>query len=204
MKETDLAKPVADWMRSKGYTVYSEVPIFERVVDMVGVNGNELLVVELKLNLSWKVIRQAYTSQLVSNKVYVGVSTNPRKSSIEKCKKYGIGVLRITNIVEILLEPSEVKRIWPTYRDTIIEMTEVLTPSDEAGIPNGGNLGPAQACYIRVKRYRKLHPKATWKEIYKNVGNHYSNHLSLAGAMREVFCRSGAANRKLILEEIDK
>lgn len=26
MKETDLAKPVAKWMRNQGYTVYAEVP----------------------------------------------------------------------------------------------------------------------------------------------------------------------------------
>lgn len=204
MKETDLAKPVANWMRKQGYIVYSEVPIFERVVDMVGINGKDILVVELKLSLSWTVIRQACTSQLVSGKAYVGIATKPRKTSIEKCKKYGIGILRVTDNVEELLKPVKLKDIWGFYRDTIIEMTEVLTPSDEAGIPCGGNLGPAQVCYIRVKQYRKTHPKATWKEVYKNVGNHYSNHLSMAGAMRLVFCRSGANNRKLILEEINK
>ena len=51
MVETDLAKPVADWMRSRGYTVCAEVPLFGRCLDFVGIKGTDVICVELKTSL---------------------------------------------------------------------------------------------------------------------------------------------------------
>ena len=44
MKESDLAAPVADWLESQGYVVYSEVGLR----DMVGMNALKLM----KINTS--------------------------------------------------------------------------------------------------------------------------------------------------------
>lgn len=187
MKEVELAKPVAEWMREQGYTVYAEVPWFSRCIDFVGVKNAEILCIELKTTLSRHVLCQATICQLITEQAYVGIGTQPRKGSIELCKKYGLGILsvkdgQVTRVVEpfVKIKPSAF------YAGRMIKKCKLLLPSDAAGKPFQAGCGPAQDCFRRVKEYRAEHPKATWKEIYSNVPNHYCNHSSMAGAMSMV------------------
>jgi len=185
MKETELARPVADWMRSRGYTVYAEVPLSGRCLDFVGINGMDVICVELKTSLTKYLIRQACTNRLVTKEVYVGVGTKPRKSSVDLCKRYGIGVLSVkSNIVVVVIKPTQRYEPWSPQRRQLVDVCNLLGPSDCAGKPQQAGEGPAQDCQQRIDEYRKTNPRATWKEIYKNVPNHYCNVSSLYGAMR--------------------
>lgn len=185
MKEIELAKPVADWMRSRGYAVYAEVPSLGRCLDFVGIKGTDVICVELKTSLTTYLIRQACTNQLVTKEVYVGVGTKPRKSSIDLCRKYGLGVLSVkNNKVILVIEPTLRYEPWSPRRKQIVDVCNSLGPSDDAGKPQQAGEGPAQDCQQRIDEYRKTHPTATWKEIYLNVPNHYCNMSSLYGAMR--------------------
>ena len=201
IRETDLAKPVADWMRSRGYTVYAEVPLFGRCLDFVGIKEMEVVCVELKTSLTKYLVRQAYTNQLVTTEVYVGVGTKPRNTSIELCKKYGLGILSVKNgSVIVVLKPTIRYEPMSGQRKQLLELCTLLGPSDDAGKPQQAGEGPAQDCQQRINEYRKTHPSATWKEIYKNVPNHYTNVSSLYGAMRmarERKCRAEYKKRKL-------
>ncbi|MCK5608364.1 hypothetical protein KAR91_41160, partial [Candidatus Pacearchaeota archaeon] len=116
MRESDLAAPVADWLESQGFVVYSEVGLR----DMVGMNDKEdLIIVELKLyattdnsrkrnkRQATSVLHQAYRSNIYTPQVYAAVATKPRKKSIERFKKYGVGLLSvIDNKINIILEPG--------------------------------------------------------------------------------------------------
>jgi hypothetical protein len=187
MKETDLAKPVAKWMRKNGYTVYAEVPFFYRCVDLVGVKDNNIMCIELKLSLTRHVIRQAVTIQLATDKAYVGVGTTPRKSSIDRCKKYGLGILSVKDDKVIcMVDPVRKYDRSDTYVTNIIKRCKAIGPSDDAGKACQAGEGPAQDCLRRIQEYRKDHPKATWKEIYDNVPNQYSSAASMYGGMRMV------------------
>jgi len=184
MKETDLAKPVADWLRSKGYTVYSEIPFYTRCLDMVGLNGSEIIVVELKLSLSIKLIKQAVIAQLATNDIYVGIPTNPRPNSIELCKKYHLGILSVQDgkVLEIL-KPSSARQVWDSMRQHLRDNALLTEPNDAAGLPMMSGCGPAQAVGEMVKEYVGKNPKAGWREIFENVPNHYSNYQSMCCAM---------------------
>jgi len=182
-KETDLAKPVANWLRSKGYTVYSEVPYWHRCIDMIGFKAGKIRIVELKVRYSKGGVKQAVLSQLATSDVYLAVSNNPKPKSIELCKKYGVGLLRVTEQVEILNWPCKVVELWSGATKHLIENCLATMPSDKAGIACMSGCGPAQAVAACIQQYVDEHPKARWREIFKNVPNHYSNHKSIACAM---------------------
>lgn len=182
MKETDLAKPVADWLRKQGYIVYSEIPFWSRCIDMVGFKPpNDICVVELKLKFCEKGLRQAYECNLATFNIYLGVNKFPKQKSINKCKKYGIGLLVIGDEITVVSKPTyKQKPILVAIKHLIENLKE---PSDNAGLPQMSGCGPAQFVGKLVEDYIKNNPKAGWLEIFNNVPNHYSNHKSLACAM---------------------
>ena len=65
--------------------------------------------------------------------------------------------------------------------------TNVLEPSDNAGLPTLSGVGPAIDCFKRIKLYLQSHPDAAWKEIYKNVANHYHTLNTMRSAMKNRF-----------------
>lgn len=181
MREMDLAKPVADWLRSEGFTVYSEVPYWDRCIDMVGLNDNGVRVVELKVKYSKIAVCQAIKCQRATSDVYVASTTKPMKKTIQFCQRYGVGLLRVDSEVKRILRPHIVTGTWRNatkhLRDNCIE------PSDDAGLQYMSGCGPAQAVGECVKQYIEDNPTVGWREIFKYVPNHYSNYQSMRCAM---------------------
>ena len=77
MKETDLYKPVHDYLIEQGYTVRSEV----RNCDIVAVRGDEMIVIELKQTINIALLAQAVERQKITDSVYVAI---PRPSNMRK------------------------------------------------------------------------------------------------------------------------
>lgn len=181
MKEIELAKPVADWMRSEGFTVYSEIPYWDRCIDMVGLKDDVIRVVELKVKYSKYAMNQAVKCQLATSDIFVASTTKPMNKTIQYCQKYGVGLLKVDSQVEVILRPHKVVDTWRNatkhLRDNCFE------PSDNAGIACMSGCEPAVAVGECVKQYIEENPSAGWREIFKNVPNHYSNYQSMAGAM---------------------
>lgn len=67
--ETDLCKPVKDFLIEQGYDVRSEV----KDCDLAAIRDNELVIVELKRNLSVNLLAQAVKRQKTADLVYVAV-----------------------------------------------------------------------------------------------------------------------------------
>ncbi len=190
MKEVDLSEPVRMWLESQGYLAYAEVPFLYGIPDWLGVHSenDKTIAVEMKRSLTRGVIGQAYTLNLACDYVFVAVGTKPRKSSIERCERVGLGILSVVGgVVTVVLE-AVTKHNGPlsSWKERLIKRVENLEPGGIAGNPTQLGEGPAQDCYDRVQEYRLLHPKATWKELYKNVANHYASHRSMSGALRTV------------------
>lgn len=196
MKEADLAKPVANWLRQQGYVVYAEIPCLSRCVDFIGLRNSDIICVELKKSLTTKqpkrarnytspVLYQARSCQLITPTVYVAVATKPRVNSIEACKKKGVGILRVCSESEVIEIVSPRKRFEPLgyLQKEVKTQCIAFGPSDDAGKPQQAGKGPAQEVGKCVQQYVKEHPKAGWKEIYENVPNHYSNYRSLSCVM---------------------
>jgi hypothetical protein len=102
LAETDLARPLYDWLVGQGYRVRSEV----KDCDIAALRGDELLIVEIKKTLSLALIVQAVQRQRMTETVYVAI---PRPPSKWKWWKESRGVLHLLRRLElglILVSPS--------------------------------------------------------------------------------------------------
>ena len=180
LKEKDLFPPLKSWLKNNGYKVYAEV----LNKDVIAKKDDEFVGFELKMSCSKKGIQQAYNSMIFCGKAYIVISSKPKSQSVVECKKRGIGIIRINNILEILLEAKLFghRRAIDFYLNQLD--FDKMEEGEISGRPNMKGEGPAQELLKDIKIYLKLHPKATWKEIYNNVQNHYSNYKSLANSMR--------------------
>ena len=181
-----MSLPVMVWLDGLGYIPYAEVPFYDVCIDIVGMKDSEpeLIAVEMKTNLSQRVISQAYVAQLVAGRSYCAVLSMPRPSSLAKCEELGIGVLRIKEgTVEVLFEANPKKCISPGTKELVVEQLRTRTPGGVGGRPNLKSEGPAQECARRVHRYRRNNPGSRWIDIFENVDNHYSSMESMRGAL---------------------
>lgn len=67
--EKDLYKPISDYLKNQGYEVHSEV----KNCDVIGVKGEEIVIIELKKNINLKLLIQATKRQKVTDGVYIAI-----------------------------------------------------------------------------------------------------------------------------------
>lgn len=197
MLESDLSEPVSDWLVARGFTPYAEVPVpywGPRVIDLVGRNGSELIAVELKRCLTRSVIHQTYICDLITDQRYAAVGTRPSQTGIALCRKQGIGLLSVRNgAVSVILNPrpsgfatgerDAIRQDWAKKINAVLDHAE---PFGIAGMPNRKGVGPAQECYNRVQEYLATNERASWRQIFANVRNHYVSPKSMCSAMKAV------------------
>lgn len=71
--ERELAPPVARHLQAAGYRTWLEVPFNGRIADVLGVKGDEVVAVELKLRDFREAHRQAVAYQVGCHRTWVGV-----------------------------------------------------------------------------------------------------------------------------------
>lgn len=197
MKEKDLFPPLKKYFKEKGCSVFAEVPCFYRGVDFVAVNGNNHTAVEMKLSFNVDVVRQAHDNITSFGNSYVAfpvkkpivysseVTYFKLRESIriryDRCVKLGIGILQVlpdgtifTALECVYKEPYRVFD-FSQYRES---------DEDEAGLPYQKGVSSGYMELKAIKEYVLANPNTTWKEIYKNVQNHYSSYNSLSSSMR--------------------
>lgn len=183
--------PVKRWLRKQGFQVFGEMPFpfSSAIIDVVARKDNDLICIEMKLCLSIKVIKQAALCQLITKQSYVGVNSNPR--SLEQCRKLGLGALRTRGCyVDVLLEPTGLRKdrrmVYGPYRECMLEMCQRARQvgyQAVGGVACQAGIGPAIDIEAIIKSYRRKHPKATWREMYEKIPNHYASANSMRSAM---------------------
>jgi hypothetical protein len=78
-KETDLFEPVRSWLEDKGYEVFAEVKFYGVRADVVGRCGPAMVNVELKKQLSFDLLEQAFHRRKYFNYTYIAI---PKQKSI--------------------------------------------------------------------------------------------------------------------------
>lgn len=183
-REVELSGPVCQWLREIGCTAYAEVDAgISGPIDHVGVRADESVIcVQMKIGLTKKVVQQACLCQLVTVESYAAVQSKPRKSSLDWAAKVGIGVWFDGRVI---LEPRErfESRNYDYYRQRILKACERLTPGGDGGLPTLKGDGPAQRCAAAIRIYLAEHPSASWKQIWRDVPNHYAHYKSMRGAI---------------------
>lgn len=117
MKESELYEPVKRLFEGGGYAVNAEV----RDCDVTAVRNDELIIIELKTNLSVALLAQGVKRQRCGADVYVAVP-KPKNYSPKKLKdifyllkKLELGLIFVTfrgnySFAEFILRPQEYKR----------------------------------------------------------------------------------------------
>lgn len=116
--EVDLFKPVSDFLIEQGYTVRSEV----KDCDIAAYKDDELVIVELKRNLSVDLLAQGAKRQKSAEIVYVAIPKPKRltanskwKDIIHLIRRLELGLILISfkgdrGIVEIAVHPAPFDR----------------------------------------------------------------------------------------------
>lgn len=78
--ETDLYEPIRKYFTKQGYDVYGEV----HHCDIAAVKEDELIVIELKLNLTVDLLIQATKRQRLTDQVYIAIPRPKSKPSARK------------------------------------------------------------------------------------------------------------------------
>ncbi len=185
LKEYKLSDPVKEYFEKQGYTVYTEIPIAGSKIDLVARKGNYLVGVELKTNLTRQLFHQCLRHQCNCDIIYAAVPVNPTSRNIDLCKKYSIGIIRISDIVKIILEANQRFKPLDWKHKRMLEYCTGDPGNHPGGMPTQKGKGPRIDCIKRVKEYLINHPAAKWKEIFDNVHNHYYTYKSMQSALRE-------------------
>lgn len=116
--EVDLFKPVSDFLIEQGYTVRSEV----KDCDIAAYKDDELVIVELKRNLSVDLLAQGVKRQKSTEKVYIAIPKPKRltanskwKDIIHLIRRLELGLILVSfkgekGIVEIAVHPAPFDR----------------------------------------------------------------------------------------------
>ncbi len=177
LRETDLYPPVKAFLEGLGFEVKSEVG----PADVVGLRGDDLVVVELKTGFSLTLLQQAVARQAITDQVYVAV---PRwagkagwrtfKGNTGLCKRLGLGVLSVRlkdGFVHVHADPTPFRPRKSRPRRARL-MTEFAR---RAGDPNaGGTNGKIVTAYkqdaARIAAYLDQHGPSKGAVVAKATG----------------------------------
>ena len=142
--ETDLYRPVHDYLVKQGYTVRSEV----RHCDIAAVKGDDLIVIELKRAIGITLLAQAVERQKITDSVYVAVPRPPNmrrwagqtKSVQALLRRLEIGLMLVSTksskpLVEVLFHPvpCERKKRRSVHRAVLTEINGRTGDFNEGG-----------------------------------------------------------------------
>lgn len=196
--EEDLCRPVSEFLVKQGYTVRSEV----NYCDVTALKENELVVVELKRNLSVNLLSQAVKRQKAADLVYIAVPKPKRMIGNSKWKdichlirRLELGLILVSfkgeqAFIEIPIEPmyfdrDKSKAMNKKKRENIIKEINGRHSDLNIGGSTGKKLVTAyreNALYIAccLNRFGPLSPKGlrelgtdNKKTISILVENHY-------------------------------
>jgi hypothetical protein len=111
MKETDLYLPIKDFLVNQGYLVKGEI----NGVDIYAMKEEATIAIELKVNITMKLVYQAIDRQRIADEVYIAIPKTAIKSHRNNLKNFllllkrlAIGLLVVSgNTVEVVLTPKD-------------------------------------------------------------------------------------------------
>lgn len=97
MKETDLCPPVSELLEHRGYLVHAEV----KSCDITAIQGEELVIVELKTSVNIKLLIQATDRLSMTSLVYIAVPEPARPGAhwrgiVRLLKMLGLGLILVS------------------------------------------------------------------------------------------------------------
>lgn len=178
LKESDLFKPVKSLLEEKmNCEVYAEVANY----DVVGIGNTYGIIVEMKRNLTWKLIEQAQRAIGLADYVFIAIpqpNSYGNRVAETYLKQDGIGIIYVEG--ERAHVHSWGKR--HTTRDRGKTLRDYVLPHHKltiGGVKSGDGPTEYSVTIDNIKRKLKFHWKnegwMTVDEILETVQTHYSN-----------------------------
>lgn len=180
--ETEVAKPIVDWLARDGWEVYQEVQYstYGHVHDIVARKGNILWCVETKTSLSFAVIEQAFRAPFpfrsVGVPVVYGRGGKSHAFPTMICGKLGIGVFTVGRGYVADYNPPALIRPNHEYAKTYIlpHLVEGQKSYKAAGGISGGHLTPYRETMDRVISFIGRNLGCSLKDIFAHIkGDHH-------------------------------
>lgn len=176
MKETDLFAATKSWLEERDWDVYAEVTGVGGRADVVGKNGKSLLNVELKLQLSFDLLSQAFDRKSYFHYVYIGIPK--RKTALPRFVRdllirEGIGLLVIENGFARMSIPARFNRPAHYHR---IDWEHILRPEYKLHI-GGDNGSHIQTPYkLLMKEIRNYLVAIRDSDISRSIRGGFRNY----------------------------
>lgn len=120
--EIDLFPPVEHYYQTGGYRVKREVPMKNKVIDIVCQDDEEIIAIEVKVRNWKKALKQAIIYQLCANKTYVALYHKySRCIKKQLFLRYGVGLIEIDGSIIIKIESQKNVALNPFYINIINE-----------------------------------------------------------------------------------
>lgn len=203
MKETEMHEPVKNLLVNQIFCdeVYAEI----MNVDMLGMKGPVNIIVEMKTQLSFKLIEQAYRGLQYAQYVYIAI---PKKKSSYHWIYYqflepkGIGMIEVNHDLAIIIHPAKfnhAKRRWIEY---IRQHIEEFSHENIAGSKGGETITRYSHMMKQVKRYMKYRGWVSVDEILNHCETYYAHPkpsmiATLKADYNADWCESKIINGKL-------
>lgn len=219
--ETELGPPIVSWLQEQGLKVYQEVDM-GCIADVVGVVGPLVVVVELKLALSFDLLHQARRWRFCAHEVWAAVPAakrfDGRRMALQCFEREGVGVLEVERRGEQVDFVNEV--VQPAFTRSAIGLRYVedaLRPENltvaKAGSPaKHRSWTPFKLTCDRVREYLATHPGASVGDVVRDVEHHYASpsgararlhRLIEQGVVAGVEFRGDGRERRLFLKKED-
>ncbi len=189
VKETEIAKPVTEWLRDSKWEVYQEVESHPggagKRADIVAKMDSVLWAIEVKNSFSLKVLEQAMNWTKYAHCVSIAVpkkkgkwrsyKSSRRDFEAHLCKHFGIGLIEIN-----VRKNFEIKEtIQPKFRRKVLykKLRALLKEEHktwaEAGNAKGGYYTPFKATVRDLVMFVSDHKGCSMSELVKGVTHHY-------------------------------
>lgn len=191
MKETDVARPVVQYLEDRGLNVYQEVLLkgTSSVADIVAVENDSAWIVEVKVTLSWDLLSQAAHRKRWAQCVSIAV---PYRKWNYKTKTYlkgmlhreGFGLLFVKDngtVVEVV-PPPLLNDVWHSKK-LIASLNDAQKSFSEAGTAGGGHWSPFKQTCIHIAEQVRSNPGITLKDLVPSIDHHYKTEASAKGSI---------------------
>ena len=137
VKEADLYPPVKAYLQAQGYAVKGEVG----AADVVGLRGDDLVIVELKSAFSLALFHQGVARLALTDQVYLAVPEGGRikalRANVKLARRAGLGVMTVRlrdGHVTVLADPGPyAARSAPKKRARLLRAFARLQGDPNAG-----------------------------------------------------------------------
>ncbi|MDD5750359.1 MAG: hypothetical protein PHU56_01780 [Candidatus Pacebacteria bacterium] len=125
MTEAQILRFAKKKLIEKGSMVYIQVPFLSRCIDMVLLDGDEIISIEFKLHDWRKAVIQSKDHLLGVDKAYICIPAreNPSDQLLETLKEHGIGLFffyKESEPLKEILPAQKSNLIWPTTREWLL------------------------------------------------------------------------------------